>query len=104
MDQQMPSMNEQMQQYQQQQERIAEQAARIGHVILVLSGKGGVGKSTVAANLAWALADDGARVGLLDADLHGPTIPLLTGLVGQAHIGRCGVERYGQALFTPNAG
>jgi len=52
-------------------------------VILILSGKGGVGKSTVAANLAWSLADQGNVVGLLDADLHGPSIPLMTGLVGQ---------------------
>ncbi len=79
----MPSMNEQMKQHEEQQQRIVEQAARIKHVILILSGKGGVGKSTVAANLAWSLADQGNVVGLLDADLHGPSIPLMTGLVGQ---------------------
>jgi len=67
-------------QYEQQTQRIAARAEQLGHVILVLSGKGGVGKSTVAANLAFALADRGRRVGLMDADLHGPTIPLLTGL------------------------
>jgi len=50
---------------------------RIAHTILVLSGKGGVGKSTVAVNLAVALARAGRRVGLLDADLHGPSIPTL---------------------------
>lgn len=51
--------------------------ASIKHVVLVASGKGGVGKSTVAATLALSLAKDGCKVGLLDADLHGPSIPLL---------------------------
>jgi ATP-binding protein involved in chromosome partitioning len=51
----------------------------IGHVIAISSGKGGVGKSTVAANLAAALAAAGRRVGLLDADVYGPNIPLMFG-------------------------
>lgn len=51
----------------------------VGHTIAVASGKGGVGKSTVAVNLAVALAESGARVGLLDADIYGPNIPLLMG-------------------------
>ncbi|MBT3278530.1 MAG: P-loop NTPase [Phycisphaerales bacterium] len=55
---------------------------RIGQKILVLSGKGGVGKSTVAANLAVALSKAGKRVGLLDVDLHGPSIPKILGLEG----------------------
>jgi ATP-binding protein involved in chromosome partitioning len=55
---------------------------RIGQKLLVLSGKGGVGKSTVAANLAAALAAGGAQVGLLDVDIHGPSIPKLLGLEG----------------------
>lgn len=53
--------------------------AGIDHVIAVSSGKGGVGKSTVAANLAAALAAAGRRVGLLDADVYGPNIPLMFG-------------------------
>jgi Mrp family chromosome partitioning ATPase/predicted Fe-Mo cluster-binding NifX family protein len=56
---------------------------RIGRKILVLSGKGGVGKSTVAANLAVSLATAGKKVGLLDVDLHGPSIPKILGLEGQ---------------------
>lgn len=48
---------------------------RIKHKILVLSGKGGVGKSTVAVNLAVSLAEAGGRVGLLDIDIHGPSVP-----------------------------
>jgi ATP-binding protein involved in chromosome partitioning len=52
----------------------------VKNTIAVASGKGGVGKSTVAANLAVQLAKDGARVGLLDADIYGPSIPLMFGL------------------------
>lgn len=60
---------------------------RIGCKILVLSGKGGVGKSTVAANLAVSLASAGKKVGLLDVDLHGPSIMTILGLGGQRLVG-----------------
>jgi ATP-binding protein involved in chromosome partitioning len=52
----------------------------IKHVVAVASGKGGVGKSTVATNLALALHQQGARVGLMDADIYGPSIPIMMGI------------------------
>jgi ATP-binding protein involved in chromosome partitioning len=55
----------------------------VRHTLAVASGKGGVGKSTVAVNLAAALAAQDARVGLLDADVYGPSIPLMTGIDDQ---------------------
>jgi len=55
-------------------EKIRERMGRIGHKVLILSGKGGVGKSTVAVNLAMTLFTEGKRVGLMDADIHGPSI------------------------------
>lgn len=63
-------------------QKLASRMCRIGRKVVVLSGKGGVGKSTVAVNLAASLALAGKRVGLLDIDIHGPSIPTMLGLEG----------------------
>jgi ATP-binding protein involved in chromosome partitioning len=63
--------------------KIGQRLARIKNRLLVFSGKGGVGKSTVAANLALALSEKGLRVGALDVDIHGPNLAKMLGVEGQ---------------------
>lgn len=72
--------------------------SRIGRIIIVLSSKGGTGKSTVAVNLAAALSAAGNRVGLLDADITGPAVPVMLGLE------RRGIANRGSALLPATAG
>lgn len=64
-------------------EQSGPQLPGVKNVVVVASGKGGVGKSTVAANLAIALAQSGAKTGLVDADIYGPSVPTLFGLEGE---------------------
>lgn len=81
--------NENKKEYEDRQ-RLQKRLCRIHHKIVVLSGKGGVGKSTVAVNLATALALSGLRVGLLDVDIHGPSVPTMLGLENETLKGTAG--------------
>lgn len=71
---------EQQMQMMQQEIRLAKNLSQIKHKIVVMSGKGGVGKSTVAANIAETLQAMGYQTGILDADIHGPNIPKMLGI------------------------
>jgi len=74
------------------QEKLRATLSHIKHRIMVMSGKGGVGKSSVATNLAVALSQDGLKVGILDADIHGPNIPKMLGIEFQQ------VENFGNGM------
>jgi ATP-binding protein involved in chromosome partitioning len=78
----------------------------VRNIIAVASGKGGVGKSTTAVNLALALQAEGARVGILDADIHGPSIPTMLGLGGQPESpdGKSIVPKSGHGLQAMSIG
>lgn len=82
----------------------ADTLPNVRQIIAVASGKGGVGKSTVTVNLAVALAEQGARVGLMDADVYGPSIPMMTGTNGQYPLTQDAkiipIERFGIKLMS----
>ncbi len=75
-----PSQNKHANQQEEQERMIQTSLAKIKHKIFVLSGKGGVGKSSVSANLAASLASKGFKTGLMDVDLHGPSIAQMMGM------------------------
>ena len=77
-----PAQNQENNNFDEQEVRIRKNMQQIKHKIVVMSGKGGVGKSTLSTNIAYGLALAGKKVGLLDADLHGPKIPLMLGVEG----------------------
>lgn len=84
-----------------QDEKIKQKLAQIDHKLLVMSGKGGVGKSTVAVNLAIGLSLENFYVGLLDVDLHGPNVPKMLG-VERGELKRRPDGTVGPVYYSPN--
>ncbi len=88
---------------QQQDARIENALSRIRYKLFVMSGKGGVGKSSVTVNLAAALAQKGYKVGILDVDLHGPSVPRMLGISGNLEANTKGEicpKAYSENLFV----
>jgi Mrp family chromosome partitioning ATPase len=96
-----------------EEKRLRERLFNIRRKIMVMSGKGGVGKSTVAINLAASLALRGHQVGILDADIHGPDVPRMLGIEGQRLTGSddgvnpvevfAGLKAVSMALLSPES-
>ena len=108
----MQSNSDQAKQLQEQDKRIESNLARIRYRLVVFSGKGGVGKTTVAVNLSFALQKTGNKVGLLDADITGPNVPKMAGVTGQPFVDgqnmmlpmvRDGVQIISMAAMIPEA-
>ena len=76
-------INDRQSKQQLQDQMIKDNMARIKHKIIIMSGKGGVGKSTVATSLAFVLAKNGKKVGILDTDVHGPSLGKMLGIEGK---------------------
>jgi len=89
------------QERQKEEQEIQQALSLIKHKLVVMSGKGGVGKSSVAAYLSIALAKKGFKVGLMDVDLHGPSIPRLLGLKGAIQAGEEG-DKAQAVQYLPN--
>ncbi|MBN2442458.1 MAG: Mrp/NBP35 family ATP-binding protein [Spirochaetales bacterium] len=88
-------MEDRKQEQIEQEQRLKDNLSRIKNKIIVLSGKGGVGKTTVAINLAYALAMKGLHVGIMDVDIHGPNIAKMLGIEGeQLMAGPSGIEPF----------
>ena len=87
----------------QQDERISSALSKIGYKLFIMSGKGGVGKSSITVNLAAALARKGYKVGILDVDLHGPSVPRMLGLSGNLEAndkGEVSPKAYDENLYV----
>jgi ATP-binding protein involved in chromosome partitioning len=93
-------MEDKKQEQIEQEKRLKENLSRIKNKMIVLSGKGGVGKTTVAVNMAYALAMKNYNVGILDVDIHGPNIAKMLGIEGEQLLGgQLGIEPF---LVLPN--
>jgi Mrp family chromosome partitioning ATPase len=102
-----PSLSEREAAMAAQDQVIKDSLSLVKHKLIIMSGKGGVGKTSVAANLATALSRQGARVGLMDVDLHGPDIPRILGLKGvlEASVdGRINPKPYSENLEVVSVG